>query len=175
MADQSTTPSSSEQEPGAQPSTGKIGKRRTWLAVGVAVSVAFVLFLLVLVLVVARDLSRKMACAGNIKAVGTVTALYWNTYPGDGSPPITWLIEEGYIAKERTICPSSGLSESNYVFVPHRPEDHIDEKTVIMYEPKSNHGGEGGNFLFGDGHVMFMRDEAYDELIRAATANSVPR
>jgi prepilin-type processing-associated H-X9-DG protein len=30
------------------------------------------------------------------------------------------------------------------------------EKTIVAYEPLENHGGQGVNVLFGDGHVEFF-------------------
>ena len=40
-----------------------------------------------------------------------------------------------------------------------------DPRTVIAYEPKSNHGNEGGNVAFADGHVEFIKGQRYDDLI----------
>ena len=44
----------------------------------------------------------------------------------------------------------------------------VDHRRVVIYEPKSNHGN-GGNVLFMDGHVSFLRDEAYDLVAREPT------
>ena len=61
-------------------------------------------------------------------------------------------------------CPSSGLEKYNYVLVSLPGSDQpIDGRTVILYEPKSNHG-DGGNFLFTDGHASFVRGREYDRL-----------
>jgi prepilin-type processing-associated H-X9-DG protein len=43
----------------------------------------------------------------------------------------------------------------------------MDDTTVVVYEPKSNHDGVGGNFLYADGHVEFVRVPEYDEIIRS--------
>ena len=51
-------------------------------------------------------------------------------------------------AKDSLICPSSGLQHGNYLIVA-LPAPPIDTRTVVMYEPKSNHG-DGGNFLLLD-------------------------
>jgi len=43
---------------------------------------------------------------------------------------------------------------------------------VVIDKPRSNRGGEGGNFLYADGHSMFFRVPQYDELVRSIGADS---
>ena len=69
------------------------------------------------------------------------------------------LVQHRVNPKDRLICPSSGLQHSNYMIV--RPTPPIDNRTVVVYEPKSNHG-DGGNFLFADGHASFINGKQYD-------------
>jgi len=139
---------------------------RIWLPL--LVLAGFVYFLVLPMLSSARELSRRMVCASNIKGIGTTWMVYAKDYPGEGVAPLEWLITTGRITPEQTICPSSGLTESNYILLPFEPRDLTDNSTVIAYEPKSNHGGEGGNFLFADGHVSFVRVPEYDQLVRSA-------
>lgn len=66
---------------------------------------------------------------------------------------------------DHLICPSSGDTTADtmtsYQFVdPSNPPPTIsgngDSSLVVMYEPCENHGGEGANVLFADGHVEFI-------------------
>ena len=126
----------------------------------------------------ARELSKRLVCASNMKAIGTAWKTYASDHPGEGIPSLDWLIDKGSIAPNQIICPSSGLTESNYVIVRYEPggsDRTTDSKVVVMYEPKTNHGGEGGNFLFADGHVSFVRVPEYDQLVRAAKGDSDQR
>jgi prepilin-type processing-associated H-X9-DG protein len=117
----------------------------------------------------ARELSKRLVCASNMKAIGTAMHLYADDFGEEGEIEIDWLVEQGYLTHE-PICPSSDLEVSNYILVRHPADEQMDNRTVILYEPKSNHGEEGGNFLFADGHVMFHGAEEYDELVAGITS-----
>ena len=102
----------------------------------------------------ARELQRRMVCIDNLKRMATPA------------------VATGKIDPRSLICPSSGSLISNYVFVPLREGVLPDNRAVIAYEPKSNHGGEGGNVVFADGHAEFVSVPAYDELVSSmADAN----
>ena len=113
----------------------------------------------------ARELSKRLVCAANMKGIGTTLMIYKNDHPGQPLPTLDELITAGDITPPMTLCPSSGLPTGNYILVHSDPPQPRGNSIVWMYEPASNHGGEGGNFLFIDGHVTFERLPKYDELI----------
>ncbi len=119
----------------------------------------------------ARELSKRLVCASNMKGIGTTMMIYMAEHEGQGAPSIDLLIERGDFLPQQTICLSSGLSVSNYIYIPEAWNVEHSDDVVILYEPKSNHGDEGGNFLFKDGHVSFERMPRYDELVESATPN----
>ncbi len=118
----------------------------------------------------ARELSKRLVCASNIKGIGTTIKIYMHEHPGEGVSTLEWMVEQGMVAERQLICPSSGLATSNYIYVS-SPAGPVDNLAVAMYEPKSNHGGEGGNFLFADDHTTFIRVPEYDRLIKDLSGN----
>jgi prepilin-type processing-associated H-X9-DG protein len=121
----------------------------------------------------ARELQRRLACASNLKGIAA-SSKTCDGPVGDGTGSFfEWLVATGQVDRRSLICPSSGLPTSNYIVVPvvPRPQDGpIDHRAVIAYEPKSNHGGEGGNVVFADGRASFIRVPEFDELVRSIRA-----
>lgn len=118
-----------------------------------------------------RELQRRLICASYLKGIGTSAKIYANIWDGT-TPIIDWLVKTGDIDAKSTKCP--GTDSPNYVvdiatLVSAKDGRALDNRMVIAYEPKSNHGGEGGNVLYADGHVEFVRVPAYDELVSTVT------
>lgn len=131
--------------------------------VGTAVVVAVVAAILV---PRAIELTRRLACQRNMKAIAAAMRLYQNDYAAEGYPPLDWFVARGLLTPEQIRCPSAGPGENNYVYVPPFSVDAGgNENSVLMYEPKSNHGGDGANVVFADGHATFVRGAEYDKLV----------
>jgi prepilin-type processing-associated H-X9-DG protein len=118
----------------------------------------------------ARELSKRLVCASNLKGIGTTLKIYVNDDPGQGVPTLSLLVTRGEITPKQLICPSSEVDTTHYILVP-GSVGTSDRGAVMAYEPKSNHGDEGGNVLFADGHVTFVRVPEYDDLIRDLLVN----
>lgn len=108
-----------------------------------------------------RELDRRLACAANMKAIAAFLRIYAADDEMIQGNVLEQLVTSGHLPRTTLTCPTSG--RSNYIYVPLPSAEPIDNRTVVMYEPKSNHG-DGGSFLFADGHVMFHSGEMYDRL-----------
>ena len=118
------------------------------------------------------DLDRRPNCWLNLKHIATSWKIYGDAYPESEPPILSWLVEEGYVTRDATICPVGRPSESNYVLVLPELAAPLDNRTVVAYEPKSNHRGKGGHVVFADGHAKFAKGDEYDRLVPEASARS---
>jgi prepilin-type processing-associated H-X9-DG protein len=121
----------------------------------------------------ARELQRRMVCGSNLKGIGTSFKIYSGEGWDGKTPAVEWLIARGYIEPRQAICPSSGDIHSNYVLVALPPAGPLDNRTIIAYEPRSNHR-DGGNAVFADGHAEFLRGDDYDRLVAALSLRIPP-
>ena len=151
-------------------------KKRKWAWLIVAVVIAAVLVCAAIPTVRRnRKLRNRLICSSNMKAIGTQFEVYvWNNlaFPRD---PIQALVEMGYITPAQARCPVGG---GRYTFVDRGVSSAAAEdvdfhaRDVIVYEPLSNHNGEGANVLFGDGHSEFVTPDEFRRLIRDANDRS---
>lgn len=116
-----------------------------------------------------EELDRRLICVSNLKGIATASKIYANDVGLAPTAPIDTLVAQGYVSSERTICPSSGLSTSNYALAPVSPTGPVDNRTIVAFEPKSNHG-DGGNVVYADGHTAFATGDEYNRLVANAKA-----
>ncbi len=142
---------------------------RWYAAATVAIALTGIAALAILVLMPLRnrvlELNRRIICGGNLKAIAINSKVYAQDLPTDAAPSVAWLIHRGHLSAGQTICPSSGVSTSNYILVSIDRTATHSPSIVVAYEPKSNHGGIGGNVVFIDGHATFVTGREYDRLL----------
>jgi len=120
----------------------------------------------------ARELSRRLVCATHMQSIGTAMLIYESDYPNQGLPTLQRLVELDMISAKEILCPIVRSGQPNYVLV--AAPDRASSDVVAVYEPKTNHLGEGGNVLFADGKVTFAKAPAFDDMIRKVGASAVP-
>gem|GEM_PF-1460475 len=109
-------------------------------------------------------MQRKIQCSKQMQTIAAGLATYDYRFDGSQGPPVAFLRKHGY--EDRALrCPRHRASESNFVIVGPVKRSGGDAKQVALYEPLSNHDGEGANVLFADGHAEFVKPGRYQELI----------
>ncbi len=107
----------------------------------------------------ARELSKRTVCAANLRGIGQAMYIYAqddNKFP----PDLDAVVKANYSTPRQFICPSTTATEADgldacYVYIPGQSNDS-NPTNVLLYEKPENHGGEGSNVLFVDGHVEFL-------------------
>jgi hypothetical protein len=115
-----------------------------------------------------REQADRMTCLTHVQAIAKTASLYehWD----QGAPTVAILQARGDLPEDvRCLSVDDSTGEDmQYIIVPW-PADTVLSKlppdTVMVYEPRRNHGGVGGAFCFADGHAEFVRGERYDQLM----------
>jgi len=127
--------------------------------VGMIVGTGMLAALLLPALAQSRDKARRVACASNMRQIGTACI----AYAGDNRlmfPESLDQLRNGYLTEKVLICPSAENSSSpNYQLVAGGKKlTAISEpqNTPLLIESPSNHRSAGGNVLYCDGHVSWV-------------------
>ena len=128
----------------------------------------------------ARELSKRTVCAANLRGIGQV--LYISAQDRDNKFPddIGDVIKEDNTTFKQFICPSTAVSvpdveraiDACYIYIPGQ-STNSPPNNVLLYERFENHGGEGVNVLFQDGHVEFIKDKARVEGLVQKTKENI--
>ena len=113
----------------------------------------------------ARELAKRTVCGANLQAVEMSLRSYVEQY-GQEPPDLPALVDEKWLVAEVLSCPSvdpAAVQTPPYIWI--RGADCADADNVVLYEPLQNHGGEGGNVLFCDGHVEFVAQADWDQVL----------
>jgi prepilin-type processing-associated H-X9-DG protein len=136
----------------------------------ILVPIAILVSILLPSLARARELSKRVVCGAHMNAIGQSLMIYANEsaeyLPLD---PLPQVLDFGVITPDMLLCPSSEATEADvssdpyvcYIFTTgaagfHLPRMSDPARTVIAYE-KQGHHVEGGNVLFADGRVEFIK------------------
>jgi prepilin-type processing-associated H-X9-DG protein len=152
-------------------------------AVGIVVVGGMLISVMLPSLCRAREPANRVKCGSNLRQIGQAIGLYAQGHGGQYPPSLAVLLSAEDITAEVMICASSNDEKSaavdtagvvaelaaaeanspghkhclSYVYVGKAlTEKTATEKTIVAYEPLENHGGQGVNVLFGDGHVEFF-------------------
>jgi prepilin-type processing-associated H-X9-DG protein len=113
----------------------------------------------------ARELSKRTVCAANMRGIGSAMYIHAEDHNTFGSEFETHIKENNAIP-EMFVCPSTDCEAGNlycsYEYIAGQSLNS-EPTNVLVYEKRDNHR-EGGNVLFVDGHVAFIKP--YNEVER---------
>jgi prepilin-type processing-associated H-X9-DG protein len=141
----------------------------------------------------AREMANRVHCAGNLRQIGQGILMYANENRGQFPDTLDRVMATQDLTADVFVCPSSqdtpapgataqaqaqGLSKGghlSYVYVGKGMTSRILSspnagRTVVAYEPMTNHRNDGTNVLFADGHVEFLPAAQAKSVIAAAGA-----
>ncbi|MCA9254362.1 MAG: hypothetical protein KDA33_01935 [Phycisphaerales bacterium] len=107
----------------------------------------------------------RTACAGNLRGIGQAMYMYAMDEP-DGMFPddLQKAVDANYTLPKQLICPEAPAGWTCYYYAP-GASMKSDPDVVLMYEDPRNHDGKGGNVLFQDGHVVFVKFPEYQAIL----------
>ncbi|HVP13553.1 MAG TPA: DUF4190 domain-containing protein [Phycisphaerae bacterium] len=116
------------------------------------------------------SLGTRAMCMENMKSIGQALTAYAQSNGGFPEAGADWqkrLINSGGILPGQLRCPTdeSGAACS-YIYVP-ASGVKADPNQILVYESPGNHGGGGGNILYRDGSVRFVKSPQFEKLIQA--------
>ena len=136
----------------------------------------------------AREPASRIKCASNMRQIGLALSFYLAGHHGLYPPDLASLMADPDcdLTNQVLVCPSStdepaaegappvpGKSMS-FIYLAAGPASKTSAATVLLYEPMTNHNGEGANFLYGDGTVRFSPRRQARAMIAQLEAGTNP-
>ncbi|NOX59879.1 MAG: hypothetical protein GXP29_13620, partial [Planctomycetes bacterium] len=120
------------------------------MAVGGGATTAVLVSILLPSLSRARELSKRLVSASNLKGLGTACLIYAYDHNGQFPPNLQTLIDSGDILEKRLYDPNGDSSVWSYKYITGHG-DNSAPRWVVAYESYPGQTEEGGNVLFADG------------------------
>ncbi|MHC4796799.1 MAG: hypothetical protein ACYTF1_09160 [Planctomycetota bacterium] len=133
--------------------------RRILLRSGVIGIVVIIIFWIIIPDFGSHRQAYRAQCASNLRAI-VIACMCYASADGVGPPTLDILLEGGeraYLLPKQLICP---VSKKRYIYISNQ-SIKPDYRTVVVYEPLSNHANEGANMAFVDSHVCWHTPQQY--------------
>lgn len=122
----------------------------------------------------AREMAKRTVCSSNLQNIGNALVLYANENDDKLPPDLDTLIDKGELSSKEVLCPSATEDYEHYIYIPVPTLNDMGPDTPIVLEDPENHGGEGGNVLFGDTHVEWVQGSRLERMLEDAGAEIPP-
>jgi len=112
----------------------------------------------------ARAKAARISCGSNLKIIGMALMMYSSDNKDKFPADLETLITKTYLQAKMKMCPATKLRES-YIYRGASITVADTHWMITVYEKSSNHEG-GRNVLFLDGHVEWIQEDRFQELIK---------
>jgi prepilin-type processing-associated H-X9-DG protein len=174
---------------------GASPKAARWIIRGIIISVGLLLILSLLTpsLCRSRETANRVKCASNLRQIGQAILTYANDHQGAYPGSFQALVASTDITAECFVCPSSNDEKApgdtpQAIAAAWAAGGHLSylyngrglttttatAQTIVAYEPPGNHDSDGGNALFGDGHVEFFNRQQLQKIVPATSPATTP-
>jgi len=117
----------------------------------------------------ARENAQRMACVSYLKQVGLATMIHADEHQGQLPPDLETLIAGAKLPEKCLICPCLGTKDS-YAYrgagLTTKLQPQMTPQMILAHDRSANHKGQGRNVVFLDGHVEWVREERFQQLIQ---------
>lgn len=188
-----------------EPTQRRWSRRRrlfVW-TVGIVVIGGMIIAVLLPSLCRPRESANRIKCESNLRQIGQAIAHYAQDNGGQYPPSLGVLVAHEGIAPSLLVCPSASDTPSaasdtagvvadidaaeknapghkyclSYVYIGRGLTiETATAKTVVVYEPLTNHDDDGAHVLFGDGHVDWIDKQSWPKIAATLSpaANPMP-
>jgi prepilin-type processing-associated H-X9-DG protein len=116
----------------------------------------------------ARDKARRTQCLSNLKQIGLGCFMYADKHNDKFPEKLDELIDgDKYLSSSKVFhCPSAPEERKmSYVYISGLTTKDDPDK-ILAYDADGNHRNAGRNVLFCDGHVEWMMEKKFQEILR---------
>jgi prepilin-type processing-associated H-X9-DG protein len=137
-------------------------------------------------------ISPRVACANNLRQIALASIMYANADPFNRFPDtLNDVLETQEIASDVFVCPDTNATPArgpttratannltagghlSYIYVGKGLTTAADSKTVLVYEPLTNHGS-GANVGYADAHVEWQPAKELNKILSELSAGHNP-
>ncbi len=116
-------------------------------------------------LVKAREKAQRMVCASNLKQTGLAILMYASDHKDQLPPDLQTLISAAKLPDKCLVCPLAG-DKGSYAYRGAGLTTKLPSQMILAHDRSANHKGQGRNVVFLDGHVEWVTESRFQDLIR---------